>query len=156
MSTSKDMPLPEFNSIGDLPEGVHKASLDEVLARFGQGTPQRQLVTAKLLRVLEVAKRTGKLERFVIFGSYITNKPAPNDVDIILVMQSDFLVTECDEQTAGLFDNLRVHEEFGASVFYIRTTTVLLETVDEFIAYWQTKRDMSLRGIVEIILEDKQ
>jgi hypothetical protein len=31
------MPLPAFNENGDLPEGVHKASLDEVIARFGHG-----------------------------------------------------------------------------------------------------------------------
>jgi len=61
------MSLPDFNSIGDLPVGVHKASLDEALARFGQGTPQRQLITGRLLRVFELAKRTGKLERFVIW-----------------------------------------------------------------------------------------
>lgn len=111
------MPLPEFNSTGDLPEGVHKASLDEVLARFGQGTPQRQLVTTKLLRLLEMAKRTGKLERFVIFGSYVTAKPAPNDVDVILVMGDDFRMIEYEEKTQQMFDHLTSQSEFGASFF---------------------------------------
>jgi len=147
------MPLPKFNSIGDLPEGVHKASLDEVLARFGQGTPQRQLVTAKLLRVLEVAKRTGKLERFVIFGSYVTAKPAPNDVDVILVMGDDFLMLEYEEQTQRMFEHLSSQSEFGASIFWTHRSGVLLETLDEFIAHWQIKRDLSKHGIVELILE---
>ena len=61
------MPLPELDSNGDLPIGVHRASLDEVIARFGHGTPQRQLVTTRLLRVLKLADGTGKLERFIIF-----------------------------------------------------------------------------------------
>jgi len=30
---------------------------------------------------------------------------------------------------------------------------MLLETVDEFIAYWQIKRDLSRHGIVEIVSE---
>ena len=80
------MTLPEFNSLGDLPEGVHRATLDETLARFGQGSLQRQLVTGRLSRVYELARKTGNLERFVVFGSYVTAKPDPNDVDIILVM----------------------------------------------------------------------
>src|SRR5262245_15785771 len=84
------MPLPEFNSLGDLPEGVHRATIDDALARFGQGSLQRQLVTARLNRVYELAQKTGKLERFVIFGSYVTAKPDPNDVDNILVMRDDF------------------------------------------------------------------
>jgi hypothetical protein len=30
------MPIPEFDSEGDLPEGVHQATLVEVLERFGK------------------------------------------------------------------------------------------------------------------------
>ena len=76
------MALQPFDSNGDLPVGVHRATLDEVLARFGYGTPKRQVVTGRLKRVMELARGTGKLERFIIFGSYITAKPEPNDVDI--------------------------------------------------------------------------
>ena len=93
------MPLPELDHYGDLPVGVHQASLDEVIARFGHGTPQRQLVTTRLLRIYDLARGTGKLERFVIFGSYVTAKPNPNDVDIILIMRDDFREPECDEET---------------------------------------------------------
>ena len=84
------MPLPELDRYGDLPVSVHRASLDEVIARFGHGTPQRQLVTNRLLRIYDLARGTGKLERFVIFGSYVTAKPNPNDVDIMLIMRDDF------------------------------------------------------------------
>lgn len=145
------MPLPAFDERGDLPVSVHCATLDEVLARFGPGTSQRQLVTARLVRIYELARGTGRLLRFVIFGSYITAKPAPNDVDIILVMTDDFDVAECDEQTQPRFDHLRAHELFGASVFSARPSTALLSTVDEFSAGWQIKRDQTQRGIVEVV-----
>jgi len=46
------MPLPELDRYGDLPVGVHQASLDEVIARFGHGTPQRRLVAMRLLRIM--------------------------------------------------------------------------------------------------------
>lgn len=149
------MPLPELNDQGDLPEGVYQATLDEVLARFGQGVPQRQLMTARLIRIYELARATGKLLRFIIFGSYVTAKLAPNDVDIILVMTDDFEVAGCDEQTQPLFDHLRAQQVFGASAFSVRPSTVLLATVDEFISYWQIKRDRSRHGIVEVVLEEK-
>jgi len=147
------MPLSPFDERGDLPVGIHRATLDQVLARFGQGAPQRQIVTGRLLRIWELAHRTGKLERFVIYGSYVTAKPAPNDVDVILVMRDDFLLPECDEETAVLFHYLRTHDELGASVFWTMPSGVLLETLDEFIAGWQIKRDHSRRGIVEVIWE---
>ena len=147
------MPLPELDSYGDLPIGVHQASLDEVIARFGHGTSQRQLVTTRLLRVLKLAEGTGKLERFIIFGSYVTAKPNPNDVDIILIMRDDFREPECDEETAPVFHHLRAQAELGASVFWTAPCGVLLETVDQFIEHWQVKRDHSRHGIVEVIRE---
>lgn len=149
------MALPEFNEFGDLPVGVHRATLEEVIERFGSGTPQRDLVTTRLLRIHRLALTTGKLLRFVIFGSYITAKPSPNDVDIILVMADDFDMSECDEHTLPLFQHMRAHEVFGASVFSVRPSTVLLESVDEFISYWQVKRDKGQRGIIEVILEEQ-
>ena len=149
------MPLPEFNHLGDLPVGVYLATLDEVLERFGQGTPQRQLVTGRLKRIHKLALSTGKLARFVIYGSYITDKSAPNDVDIILVMQDDFDPADYDDPTAIVFDHMRTHNELGASIFWTVVSGTLLETLDEFIAGWQFKRDQTRRGIVEICAEEE-
>jgi hypothetical protein len=150
------VPLPEFDSAGDLPLGVHQAAFDEVVARFGQSTLQRQVVTARILRVYELASGTGKLERFIIFGSYVTAKPNPNDVDIILVMRDDFRVSESDETAAPVFDHLRAQAEIRASVFWTAPCGVLLGTVDQFIRHWQIKRDHRRRGIVEVIREKRK
>lgn len=147
------MPLPEFDSFGDLPAGVHQATLDEVLARFGYADPQRQIVSARLLHIYNLARGTGKLLRFVIFGSYVTAKRAPNDVDIILIMRDDFTQQDCAAEAQSIFDHQRAQQEIGASVFAIRPSQILLETVDSFIAHWQIKRDRSRRGIVEVIGE---
>jgi hypothetical protein len=145
------MPLPAFDNRGDLPVGVHQATLAEVIERFGHGTPQRELATTKLVHIYELARRTGKLERFVIFGSYVTIKPAPNDIDIILIMRNDFREEDYTEEVLPVFNHLRAHDELGASVFWTRSGAVLLETVDEFIAHWQRTRDLTRRGIVEVI-----
>jgi uncharacterized protein DUF6932 len=97
-----------------------------------------------------LARATGKLERLILFGSYITAKPDPNDVDIILVMRDDFDVQACDEASQKLFDHPRAAETFGASVFWIRPALLVLETLEEFIAHWQITRDQTRRGIVEV------
>jgi hypothetical protein len=99
------MPLPAFDNRGDLPEGVYKVALEEVVAHFGHGTPQRQLVTARLKRIYELARATGKLERFVIFGSYITAKLEPNDVDILIVVGDDFRDQDYDPEVFPMFDH---------------------------------------------------
>lgn len=150
------MPLPPFDSRGDLPEGVHPATLAEALARFGHGAPQREIVTARLVRVYDLARATGELLRFVIFGSYVTAKPEPNDVDIILVMRDDFAERDYDPEAFPVFDQLRAQRELGASLFAIRPTFILGETVDEFVEHWQIKRDLSRHGIVEVVREAEQ
>jgi hypothetical protein len=144
------MSLPNLNSAGDLPEGVYQATIDEVLARFGSGTRQRQAVTARLLRIYHLARATGKLDRLILFGSYITATFNPNDVDIVLIMRNDFDVYVYEEETRALFDHQRAAEVFEASIFWIRPALLLLETVEEFIAHWQIKRDHTRRGIVEV------
>ena len=144
------MPLPQFESTGDLPEGLHRAALDEVVARFGTGSKRRQEVAARLLRVYQAARATRRLDRFVIFGSFVTSKPDPNDVDIILIMRDDFDLSSCDEEERRLFNHIEAEREFGASVFWIRPSLLILETLDEFISHWQIKRDHTRRGIVEV------
>jgi len=57
------MPLPPFTVQGDLPPGLHRATLRAVLERFGSASPQRMLLGLRLERVYNVAWATGYLER---------------------------------------------------------------------------------------------
>jgi len=144
------MPLPAFNEFGDLPEGNHPASLDEVVTRFGPGSPQRQAVTDRLRRLYGLAVATGHLERLLIFGSYVSDVAEPNDVDVILVMRNAFRSEDCPAESSVLFDHARAQDELGASVFWVRPDMLLGEPLERFLAFWQTKRDGRHRGVVEI------
>jgi hypothetical protein len=84
------MLLPEFNEFGDLPIGIHPASLSEVIARFGSGAAPRVAITARLERIYQLAMTTGQMDRIVVFGSYVSDVNEPNDVDVILVMNNAF------------------------------------------------------------------
>jgi uncharacterized protein DUF6932 len=56
------MMMPPCNAQGDLPPGVHQATLVEVVERFGQGAPERVRVTERLQQVIALAQGAGKLE----------------------------------------------------------------------------------------------
>ena len=146
------MPLPDFNAAGDLPPGVHRATLREVIERFGATGGQRALCTARLAHVSELARRTGHLRRLIVFGSYITAKGDPNDVDIVLVMDDAFRFEECPPELRALFDHALAQARYGASIFWIRPGMLMEETVEDFIAYWQIKRGGDKRGIVNITI----
>ena len=147
------MNLPELTDDGDLPLGVHRASLDHVLTRFGGGHVQRIAVGERLQRIYHVAAGTGHLARFVVYGSFVTNKVQPNDVDVFLVMDEDFDGDALDPESALLFDHSTADAHFGASVFWVRRPTAL-GGEQSMVEYWQVKRGNERRGIVEITGEN--
>jgi hypothetical protein len=144
------MPLPEFNEFGDLPEGSYPASIEEVVARFGTGSAQRRAVTDRLRQLYQLARATGHLERLLVFGSCVSDVASPNDVDVILVMRNDFRSEDCPAESAVLFDHARAQGQLGASVFWVRPDMLLGEPLQQFLAFWQTKRDGRRRGVVEV------
>lgn len=144
------MALPNLNDAGELPIGIHQATIDEVIAQFGSGTLQREVVTARLQRIYQIAKDTGNLQQLIIFGSYITAKPEPNDVDVVIIFNDDFDFTVCSEEVKRLLNHQQAENEFGASIFWIRPSLLLFETLGEFIESWQVKRDGTRRGIIEV------
>ncbi|MEW6752678.1 MAG: hypothetical protein AB1505_17090 [Candidatus Latescibacterota bacterium] len=146
------MALPEFTETGDLPPGVHQATLPEVVRRSGTGSGRRQILGRRLQRVHGVAQSTGHLARFVVFGSFITGNPAPNDVDVFMVMDDEFDFARAGGAARLLFQHAPAQDHFGCSVFWVRRQAAL-GGEQVAIEDWQIKRDGSLRGIVEIIGE---
>jgi hypothetical protein len=144
--------LPAFNAEGDLPPGVYRATLSEVICRFGQGTLQRRAVADRLTRLYQLALSTGKLRRFVIFGSFVTAKVGPKDVDVVLLMEDSFDLAEVSGEAALVFQHTEADAHFGASVFWTRRAGAI-GGEQAMIEYWQTRREGGRRGIVEIVPE---
>lgn len=144
---------PDFNDDGDLPVGIHRATLSEVIEHFGAGTLQRRIVAQRLSRLYDVAHGTGQVARFIIYGSFVTAKPSPNDVDIFLLMEDTFDLSRTSGETAQLFDQLTTENVSGASVFWMRRVSIL-DGEQELIGHWQITRENNRRGIVEVTSRD--
>lgn len=147
------MPWPTFNELGDLPVGVYRASLADIVANFGHGTAQRVAITAGLERIYALACHAGDLQRFIIFGSYVTAEPNPRDVDVFLVMRGGFQPHNAPSETQLLFRHGTAQGELGASIFWVNAETSFADTEDLIIG-WQTRRDLRRRGIVEVVEHD--
>ena len=147
--------LPEFEATGDLPAGVHGATLDEVLDRFGSASARRRALGERLRRVWAVAAATGHLARFIVFGSFVSNAAMPNDVDVFLLMADRFEAGALQGEAAILFDHGAAQAYFGASVFWLRRVAALGGEAAT-IEHWQVKRDGTRRGIVEVLFDDPE
>ena len=90
------------------------------------------------------------LSRFIVYGSFVTDKSQPNDVDVFLVMDDDFDGDKLETEAALQFDHAAADARFGASVFWVRRTTAF-GGEQAMVEYWQHKRGGGQRGIIEIV-----
>ena len=142
--------LPPFNNTGDLPPGIHVATWSEVEQRFGMDSATRMRNLAKLKHLYELASRTGKLARFLLFGSFVSEVANPRDIDVVLVMTADFKLEQIPRECQTLFSHPDAEARFGASVFWVREGMLPEDLMREFLETWQMKRDGTKRGIVGI------
>src|SRR5215471_16905292 len=103
--------LPALNHDGNLPEGIHLATEDEVFDRFATPSARRQWLGEQLRSLLALAKSTGQLARVFLWGSFVTSKEVPNDLDVLLVMDTGFAVEAAPEQAQVVFDHVQRSEE---------------------------------------------
>ena len=146
---------PKFDNNGDLPVGIHQATLTEILQHFGTGTLQRKLLGQRLEGIYMLANSTGKVARFIVFGSFVTAEPALGDVDIFLLMEDSFDTDRVSGEIVLIFDHQEAQNVLGASVFWVRKLAAI-GGEQEAVEYWQIKRDNTLRGIVEVIHNDSE
>ena len=73
------MSIPPFVESGNLPEGVHEASWEEFVDRYGTSDRRRELLEG-LRAVLDSLREAG-CSRAYIDGSFVTEKDEPADFD---------------------------------------------------------------------------
>jgi hypothetical protein len=142
--------LPSLTHEGDLPAGVHSATLSDLAQRFGTGSVARSRALFRLSHVHELAQRTGKLQHFYVFGSFVSAAPEPRDIDVALVMSADFRLADAPRECRTLFSHADAQARYGASIFWVRAGMLSDAALADFLDAWQTKRDGRRRGIVEI------
>jgi predicted nucleotidyltransferase len=143
--------LPELTDAGELPPGVHLAGWQELQSRFGGSSPRRVWLSGRLRAVLKLAATNGKLRRVFIWGSYVTAKPSPKDLDLLLIMDEDFEVDGIAAPARAVFDSVRAKLLFESDVFWARAS-IGQEMLDLWLDTYQTSRSFRKRGIVELEL----
>jgi hypothetical protein len=142
--------LPPLDKNGELPLGIHLATWPEVAERFGTQSNTRVRALARLRHVHELAVRTGKLKRFLIFGSFVSSAAEPHDVDVVLVIAADFRLEESPRECRTVFSHADAQARYEASIFWLREGMLSDTLMRDFLEVWQVKRDGSKRGIVEV------
>lgn len=149
--------LPPFDGHGNLPPGVYRVIWDDLERRFGQSSPRRQVLAARLREIVRLAKATGALVHVFVWGSFVTDQPFPRDLDLFLLMRRgfDLMLPQLAAPVRELFDYGAARLHYEADVFW--ATEALGEAaLGEFLSVYQITRDFGSRGIVEVIVDDPE
>jgi len=141
--------IPEFNEDGNLPAGIYRTGEEEFLSRFATGSARRKWLGERLREIFLLAKSTGKLERVLVWGSFVSAKESPNDIDILLLMSKDFQLENVSEECKNLFDYVRSRVRFHADIFWSKAS-IGEDTLRLWLDIYQTAKDFKRRGIVEV------
>jgi hypothetical protein len=143
--------LPDLTNYGELPPGVHLATWPEFESRFGCLSPRRLWLSGRLRTILQLAATGGRLRRVFVWGSFVTAKPAPRDLDVLLIMSDDFEVDQMSAPAQVIFDCTRAKLLFESDVFRARAS-IGQEAFDLWLETYQTSRSSRKRDIVELEL----
>jgi len=100
--------IPAFDKKGNLPPGIHTASLKEIERRFAS-TEHRKHLLGGLRHLLENLKSSG-CTIFYLDGSFITSREEPGDYDC--TWDPTGVTTELDKDLLGPLD-VRKAKYFG-------------------------------------------
>lgn len=132
--------IPELDDSGNLPPGIHRATLAEVEERFGRSTEVRRAEIESLHWLVDLAKRAG-IERLIINGSFVTDVFEPNDVDCVLLMAADFP------------RDLRAAEELDSGIPYMHLQVVYQERFDYLVdRFFAADTRGNRKGVIEVPL----
>jgi hypothetical protein len=87
-----------------------------------------------------------------VFGSFVTAKAEPNDIDVVMLMEDSFDAASISGEARVLFGHMEAEAHFGASVFWTRRCGAL-GGEQAMIEYWQVRPEGGRRGIIEIVPE---
>jgi hypothetical protein len=136
------MAIPALTADGYLPAGIFDCALPELKGRFGafRGSDQRSRLFSRL-EALMIAVRSSRLfDALLVDGSFVTAKPAPNDIDLIAVLrpghnfERDLPISEY-----ALVSRALLRRRFGFDVVVAEEDSSLYKT---YVDYFSRVRDV--------------
>ena len=134
------MPIPALDERGMLPPGLHNCTLDEIRERFGrfQRTDRRPNLFENLEHFAGEARSAGIVAWLLVDGSFVTAKPDPNDIDLVVVIDDDFdLAATLRPAQYNVVSRRQVRKRYKFNVLAAREGSPELE---EYIAFFQQVR----------------
>ncbi|MDP2605442.1 MAG: hypothetical protein Q8S00_23105 [Deltaproteobacteria bacterium] len=132
--------IPPLNETGLLPDGIHDCTLAEVGAQFGafRGTDRRPQLWAGFAEFVREVKACGVVDAVLVDGSFVTAEPAPNDIDLVLVVSANYdFSADFQPSDYNVLSKRRVNRRFGFDLLVARADS---EEYRRYVRFFQQVR----------------
>jgi hypothetical protein len=148
------MPIPALNTEGLLPVGMFDCTWHELQERFGgfRDSDRRVGLFGRLLKMVEAMGPSGLFEALVVDGSFVTAKPAPNDIDLVAVLRPghDF-ERDLPMREYALVSRSLLRRRFGFDVIVAERDSGLYRSYVEFFSRVREAPDLR-KGLLRVRL----
>lgn len=143
------MAIPALNDNGELVEGEHEATLNEVEAVYGLSSARRELLMRDLRKAADNLQQAG-VKKIWIDGSFVTGKEEPNDIDGCWEYNDAIDLTVIDPVFLGRDARDKTKAKYGLDFFVAQD--VEAGSDKPFPKFFQINRDGEAKGIIVVNL----
>jgi hypothetical protein len=128
--------------------------LEEAERRFGsfRGSDRRPQLWAKFKEFVREAKATGLIEALLLDGSFVSENPSPNDIDVVVVVFAahDFSA-DLSPQNHNVLAQQRVRRRFGLDIVVVKNGT---DNLAQAVAFFTQVRQQpeAKKGLLRLTL----
>gem|GEM_PF-2491107 len=127
------------------------ASLDDLRIRFGTSTPRRQFLFRQLELIIDQLRATRSLKQVYLFGSFVSGKASPNDIDLLVIMNAGFSTAQLGGKVLELFQHDVCRIRYHADLFWV-TEAVGKARIDDLLEVFSRDRDGRAQSVIEVNL----
>lgn len=135
--------IPEFNDLGYLPAGIHKATIEEIDDRFTYNKHRKLLMSG--VKSLVKALKSAGCRRLYLDGSFVTSQELPADYDA--VFDPGGVDNTIDPVLRDLTDEVK--PKYFGDIFILEPDYAHFNHLE----FFQTDRDGVPKGILLIEIE---
>lgn len=139
--------IPKFNEKnGYLPDGIHKATLEEIDKRFGSGSVQRKnlfMNISPLIKLLSRNSNKSSIKKFILAGDFVTNVMCPENIHCILFVKEIYF-----SNSPLPMDVFKYGEKPGIIISTVKDR----DHYEYMIEILRHDKDQKLMGILEVKL----
>jgi predicted nucleotidyltransferase len=127
------------------------ASLDDIRIRFGTSTPRRQFLFRQLEIIVDQLLVTRNVKQIYLFGSFVSGKASPNDVDLLVIMNAGFSTAQLGGKVLELFQHDVCRIRYHADLFWV-TEAVGNARIEDLLEVFSRDREGRTQSVVEVKL----